>query len=89
MHAGVAENILGRVLDAFAATASQIAGDSRAARLASRPDVCHAMAVEPDAALLGDLVAFYMPTSAGLFDPNTFAAVLRTQGGSGRLWLDS
>eukprot|EP00798_Chlamydomonas_sp_ICE-L_P015994 gene15994-22128_t len=36
------------------------------------------MAVEPDAALLGDVVAFYTP-AGGEFDANRFAVSLRTQ----------
>lgn len=74
--------MLSRALNAFTAAAEQAAGSSVAWQLAGRPDVSHAMALSPDAPLLGGPLSFYTAASAapGVWDMDSFAASLRTLG---------
>ena len=79
-HTGVVDAILGNVLESFASTMVRVLGDSRAHRLVLRPDVGLVMAGEPDAPLLGDPMAFYVPRSQNLFDGAAFLTSLKSQG---------
>ena len=58
-------------------------GDSRSRRLVLRPDLGLVMAGEPDAPLLGDPMAFYVPRSQDTFDGAAFLAALKAPGGAG------
>jgi hypothetical protein len=58
-------------------------GDCAARRLVLRPDVGLIMAGEPDAPLLADPMAFYVPRSQDTFDGASFVAALRSAGAPG------
>ncbi|KAI8462821.1 MAG: hypothetical protein J3K34DRAFT_527482 [Monoraphidium minutum] len=75
---GVVDAILGRVLEAFAAAMMRALGDSRARRLVLRAELGLLMAGEPDAPLLADPMAFYVPRSQDAFDGAAFLTALRS-----------
>jgi hypothetical protein len=63
--AGVVENVLGRVVDAFESRMALVLGGSAAGRLAESLPVVQLMAKEPAAALLGSPVAFFVGRNSG------------------------
>lgn len=63
--AGVVENVLGRVADAFEAAMAGLLGRSAAGRLAEALPLVQLMAREPAAALLGSPVAFFVGRNTG------------------------
>ncbi|GAX74536.1 hypothetical protein CEUSTIGMA_g1985.t1 [Chlamydomonas eustigma] len=81
---GLAENVLSKALDTFTSVLENLSCESRSWALASRPDVSHAMALEPDAMMLGrGAVSFYVPSGlAGEvgWNPQDFYAELNTGG---------
>ena len=64
--AGVVENVLGRVLEAFQAQVAAAAGGSAAARLGESVAMVQLMAKEPAAALLSSPVAFFVGRNSGM-----------------------
>ena len=71
------------MLESAASATLSALGTCGARRLALRPDVGLAMAGEPDAPLLGDPMAFYVPRSQDTFDGTAFLAALKAQGAFG------
>ena len=65
MPAGVVENVLGRVADAFESQMAGVLSGSAAGRLAESLPVVQLMAKEPAAALLGSPVAFFVGRNTG------------------------
>ena len=64
-QAGVVENVLGRVVDAFEAQVASVLAGSAAGRLASSLPMVQLMVKEPAAALLGSPVAFFVGRNTG------------------------
>lgn len=63
--AGVVENVLGRVVDAFEAQMAAVLRGSAAGRLAESLPMVQLMVKEPAAALLGSPVAFFVGRNTG------------------------
>ncbi len=72
--------ILGRVLEAFFLVVLQCLDSCSAGRLMLQPDLGLIMATEPDAVLLDDAMAFYVPRNQESFDGAAFVAALKSPG---------
>ena len=67
-HAGVVENILGRVLDAFQTRMNRLQGHSLAKGFAENASLAQQMATEPAALLLENPLAFFVGKPADTTD---------------------
>ena len=80
--AGVLENVLARVLEAFQDAMASIVGDSTAGKLADDVRVVQIMAKEPAAPLLGPPVSFFIGTNADAIDSFVSSAIAAGFGSS-------
>lgn len=79
--AGVVENILGRVLDAFQARINSLLGNSLSRGFAENASLALQMAAEPAALLLHDPIAFFVGKASET--PDAFQKALAQAGGLG------
>jgi hypothetical protein len=81
--AGVLENALGRVLEAFHAAATAAANKSASFALAAAAPVAQAMAREPAAALLGSPVSFFVGRDGSALETFLSSALAAGAGAAG------